>query len=872
MAKITPTLPAGGYNLSVLNANIQALADELNNKVLYRTNPPGEPNQMANDLDMNGKNILNGGHISGTGISINGDDLTDSLNAAVTGAQNSATAAANSALSASGSATSAAGSVTTIQALFLGAFSSDPIAGAEGALYYNSTVLELRYRRNGVWVPFPQANTVARQFFVGGTDFTAGTTTVLTLPVTSYTKNILWIYFDGNYVQPNRYTLTDQTHITFTAAITSGTTRIEVGYITPLASTIVDDNSLTTAKYQDQSVTSLKIADGGVTTAKHADASVTTPKLADASISTVKIQDVSVTTTKLADLSVTAAKLSTTDVGNINQKLGVALVVGDIASLKVLTTTQLGNYSWFDTSGYYAGIDGGGGRYVITSDTTTTANDGSIVTHTATGRRFFLVQQHLPTLKQFGAKLDGVTDDAVAVQKMTQIASLPITIPAGANLLINSATTIPTRIRFENGARLTAGATVNLVYKPDADVKERIFFGAGSIGLLGGSIEWDHCSADWFNTEPGAGCNTAWKFSKVVTLNNRSYTWTSSAIPPAQIQGLVLKGAGFRATQVVVNNSLTAINYTRVAGQAASSLDIRDINFSELSLSKTSTAIKWYGAATGAEGSESAFYDDNWLRVRGCVFLGFNRCIDTKYATQCYFEDNYYQANACCHFMARDSSFFYMTNEMALDNTFVSGSYIFQQDAFNDARSNGLTVTDCHSVLSLGIDVQLQNYQLAQFKGTTLDLGNGGAAALYLNNCQDIHFTDGWIACTSAARTAGRVGVFYQTTRHSTFTQNTFNSCGVGFEGNNGSSVTVSDNVFDNSLTSDITDIGSAIGWYVHGNKNKNATVGLPITIGGGSSKSNIVCNNFFTGTTYSIPVGTNSINTPNIFSAGFPV
>jgi hypothetical protein len=222
--------------------------------------------------------------------------------------------------------------------------------------------------------------------------------------------------------------------------------------------------------------------------------------------------------------------------------------------------------------------------------------------------------------------------------------------------------------------------------------------------------------------------------------------------------------------------------------------------------------------------------------------------------------------------MARDSSFFYMTNEMALDNQFINGSYIFQQDATNDARSNGLTVTDCHSVLSLGIDVQLQNYQLAQFKGTTLDLGAGGAAALYLNNCQDIHFTDGWLACTSAARTAGRVGVFYQSTRHSTFCNNTFNGCGIGFEGNGGSSVSINDNVFDNCLTFDITDISTAVGYYVSGNKHKNTLTGATISIGGGASKSNIVVNNFLTQASYAIPVGTNAINSPNVYSAGFPV
>lgn len=59
MAKITLNQPAGGYNLSAINANFQTLQDLLNNQVLFRQNVVGEPNQMGNDLDMNGFRILN---------------------------------------------------------------------------------------------------------------------------------------------------------------------------------------------------------------------------------------------------------------------------------------------------------------------------------------------------------------------------------------------------------------------------------------------------------------------------------------------------------------------------------------------------------------------------------------------------------------------------------------------------------------------------------------------------------------------------------------------------------------------------------------------------------------------------------------------
>lgn len=42
-----------------INSNFQKVKDELNNKVLYRDNPVGEPNTMETPLDMNGEKILN---------------------------------------------------------------------------------------------------------------------------------------------------------------------------------------------------------------------------------------------------------------------------------------------------------------------------------------------------------------------------------------------------------------------------------------------------------------------------------------------------------------------------------------------------------------------------------------------------------------------------------------------------------------------------------------------------------------------------------------------------------------------------------------------------------------------------------------------
>lgn len=60
MAKITFTSILTGFRTALgLNTNFQAIATELNDKVLYRDPPGGEENTMKVDLDMNSQKIIN---------------------------------------------------------------------------------------------------------------------------------------------------------------------------------------------------------------------------------------------------------------------------------------------------------------------------------------------------------------------------------------------------------------------------------------------------------------------------------------------------------------------------------------------------------------------------------------------------------------------------------------------------------------------------------------------------------------------------------------------------------------------------------------------------------------------------------------------
>ena len=59
MAKITLSNVASGYNRQSINTNFEEIETALEDKVLYRDNPTGEPNQMEQDIDMNGNSLLN---------------------------------------------------------------------------------------------------------------------------------------------------------------------------------------------------------------------------------------------------------------------------------------------------------------------------------------------------------------------------------------------------------------------------------------------------------------------------------------------------------------------------------------------------------------------------------------------------------------------------------------------------------------------------------------------------------------------------------------------------------------------------------------------------------------------------------------------
>lgn len=75
MAKINlPSITSGYATTTQLNNALDQIESEFQNKVLYRNNPTGEPNQMEVDIDMNNNKLLNV-----QAIEVNGQDLIGAL-------------------------------------------------------------------------------------------------------------------------------------------------------------------------------------------------------------------------------------------------------------------------------------------------------------------------------------------------------------------------------------------------------------------------------------------------------------------------------------------------------------------------------------------------------------------------------------------------------------------------------------------------------------------------------------------------------------------------------------------------------------------------------------------------------------------------
>ena len=136
------------------------------------------------------------------------------------------------------------------------------------------------------------------------------------------------IVFEGQTDNANETTLTvvdptaDRTitlpNVTGTVVTTGDTGTVATAMVadSAITSAKISDGTIATGDIADDAITTAKISDDNITTALIADANVTTAKLASDAVTTAKITDANVTTAKIANDAVTAAKIAANAVGS----------------------------------------------------------------------------------------------------------------------------------------------------------------------------------------------------------------------------------------------------------------------------------------------------------------------------------------------------------------------------------------------------------------------------------------------------------------------------------------------------------------------------------------------------------------------------
>lgn len=108
---------------------------------------------------------------------------------------------------------------------------------------------------------------------------------------------------------------------------------------------------------------------------------------------------------------------------------GAIKVVDSVAELRLLLKTSNSKDAF--VTGYYSALDGVDAHYHLDAADTTTADNGGTVIVAADGGRWKLVHSGTVSIRQFGAKGDGTTNDYAAIQAAIDSGVPRIYVPAG---------------------------------------------------------------------------------------------------------------------------------------------------------------------------------------------------------------------------------------------------------------------------------------------------------------------------------------------------------------------------------------------------------------------------------------------------------
>lgn len=213
-------------------------------------------------------------------------------------------------------------------------------------------------------------------------------------------------------------------------------------------------------------------------------------------------------------------------------------VVGSVAelrSLKKATNTQA------LATGYYAMGDGGGGTYYCDVSDTTSADNGGSVIVASDGARWKLANTSAVSVKQFGAKGDGATDDAAAINRALSSGAKTVYFPAGVYVIGAALVPFSTQHLYGDGWE-------SIIYqKNGANLESMIEGGINTNPSFRYQISDLKLDGNKANQTAGAGYG--------IRTHNPLYCWFTRVIIEST------RGSGFFHNTFTVTNAATFENY-----------------------------------------------------------------------------------------------------------------------------------------------------------------------------------------------------------------------------------------------------------------------------------------------------------------------
>ena len=344
-----------------------------------------------------------------------------------------------------------------------------------------------------------------------------------------------------------------------------------------------------------------------------------------------------------------------------------------------------------------------------------------------------------------------------------------------------------------------------------------------------------------------------------VMLPNGVYTCSDTIVLPQEAP-IDFVGQNRDVCRIVSNFAKPIFAYDRGSGKKASNFNFRDMSMQLSGNAQTpgSSAIHSYGYNEAAS--------ENSINVNNCAFYGFEDAIDSKFTGRCHIEDSLFMVNLRSIDLLRGCSFWWFTGNLSFDRCFVRGT-----DTIHDAFSNALFFEGCSNVTGLGSCIDIEGWQAIWMDKCGWDLGSAGVAAVYLKSCTDVNIENSYI---SSDGVANRYGVYATGSVRLNILNNTIvnNMMGVQVVGTSGlaTRANIQGNFFDGNATNDVFLNANATCCKVtnnHCSKQMSRTgTNYEIYANTAGANYNIIKENTFKGSSYSIVSGANSIIADNIF------